>query len=53
MLSTTIEAGVGVTNLTPKTNFMKIMFTIQQLTMIASFIFLIYIFGFDSDKDDD
>jgi hypothetical protein len=51
MLSTTIEAGVGVTNLSPKTNFMKIIFTLHQILMICSYLFLFYFFGY-SDKDD-
>ncbi len=52
MLSTTIEAGVGVTNLSPKTNFMKIIFTLHQILMICSYIFLFYFFGFSSDDND-
>jgi hypothetical protein len=51
MLSTTIEAGVGVTQLSPATNFMKTILILQQLTMIGSSIFLVYIFGFKSDDD--
>ena len=52
MLSTTIEAGVGVTNLSPRTNLMKIIFTLHQLVMIGSSIFLVYIFGFNADMND-
>lgn len=52
MLSTTIEAGVGVTNLSPKTNFMKIIFTLHQISMICSYIFVFYIFSYYSDSND-
>jgi hypothetical protein len=43
-LSTTIQAGVGVTNLTPKTPYSKIALISQQFVMLTSHLFSLYIF---------
>ena len=43
-LSTTIQAGVGYQDLTAITNLSKIILIIQQIVMITSNIFLLYIF---------
>lgn len=43
MFSTTIQSGVGITNLFPNTFNSKLVTIIQQLTMISSYVFLLYI----------
>jgi hypothetical protein len=43
-LSTTLQAGVGLTDLSPTTTTAKILTIIQQLIMISTHIFTIYIF---------
>ena len=43
MFTTTIQAGVGVTNLLPNTFYLKLVTIIQQLTMICSYVFVLYI----------
>ena len=43
-LSVTVESGVGYTDLNPITDFSKVILMIQQILMITSNIFLLYIF---------
>jgi len=43
-LSTTIQAGVGITDIYPTTFLAKIIMIIQQLIMIMAHVFTIYIF---------
>jgi hypothetical protein len=43
MFSTTIQAGVGVSNLLPSSFYLKLVAIIQQMTMICSYIFILYI----------
>jgi hypothetical protein len=44
LLSTTIQAGVGVSDLYPTTFYGKLTMIIQQLIMICTHVFTIYIF---------
>jgi hypothetical protein len=44
LLSTTIQAGVGVSELYPTTFYGKLTMIIQQLIMICTHVFTIYIF---------
>lgn len=44
LFSTTIQAGVGISELYPTTNMTKITMIIQQLLMISTHVFTIYIF---------
>ena len=44
-LSTTIQSGVGVTDLYPKNFYGKLAMTIQQLIMICTHVFTIYLFN--------
>jgi hypothetical protein len=43
-LATTIQAGVGYSDLYPATDFAKIIMIIQQFIMISTNVFLLYIF---------
>ena len=43
MFSTTIQAGVGLTNLLPNSLYLKLVTITQQLTMICSYVFILYI----------
>jgi hypothetical protein len=43
LFSTTIQAGVGISNLLPNSFYLKLVTIIQQLTMICSYIFILYI----------
>lgn len=43
-LSITVQAGVGYSDLYPYTNLAKIILMIQQLIMISTNVFLLYIF---------
>lgn len=43
-LSTTIQAGVGLSDLNPDTVLTKLILMIQQFIMISTNIFLLYIF---------
>ena len=43
MFSTTIQAGVGLSNLLPNSFNSKLVTIIQQLTMICSYVFILYI----------
>jgi hypothetical protein len=45
LLSTTIQAGVGVSDLYPTTFYGKLTMIIQQLIMICTHVFTIYIFN--------
>ena len=45
LLSTTIQAGVGISNVAPLTNVSKIVMSIQQLILIATYVFTVYIFS--------
>jgi hypothetical protein len=42
LLSTTIQAGVGITKVKPNTNFAKITLILQQLLMIMTHVFTLY-----------
>lgn len=44
LLSTTIQAGVGFTDIYPITNFSKIMMVLQQILMIMTQVFTLYFF---------
>jgi len=44
LLSTTIQAGVGISDLTPITLFGKIMMIIQQFIMISTHVITLYFF---------
>ena len=44
LLSTTVQAGVGITNLYPVSFSSKIVMIIQQILMITTHIFTLYIF---------
>ena len=43
-LATTIQAGVGYSDIYPTTDTAKIMLIVQQMTMITTYVFLLYIF---------
>lgn len=43
MFSTTIQSGVGLSNLFPNSFNSKFVTIIQQLTMICSYVFILYI----------
>ena len=43
MFSTTIQAGVGLTNLFPNSFNSKLVTIIQQMTMICSYVIILYI----------
>ena len=45
LLSTTIQAGVGITDIYPVSFYGKIIMIIQQLLMICTHVFTIYIFN--------
>ena len=40
MFTTTIQAGVGLTNLLPNTFYLKLFIIIQQFIMICSYVFI-------------
>jgi len=44
LLSTTIQAGVGVSDLYPVTSISKISMIVQQLLMLSTNLFALYIF---------
>jgi hypothetical protein len=44
LLSTTVQASVGITDLLPNTFYSKLTILIQQLIMISTNIFTLYIF---------
>ena len=43
MFSTTVQSGVGLTNLLPNSFNSKLVTIIQQVTMICSYVFILYI----------
>ena len=45
LLSTTIQSSVGMTNIAPLTNLTKIVMSIQQLVLITTYVFTVYIFS--------
>ena len=45
LLSTTIQAGVGVSDLYPTTFYGKLTMIIQQILMICTHVFTIYVFN--------
>ena len=45
LLSTTIQASVGMSNAAPLTNVSKIVMSIQQLLLIMTHVFTVYIFS--------
>jgi hypothetical protein len=44
LLSTTIQAGVGISEFFPSSSFTKIILIIQQLIMISTHVFTLYFF---------
>ena len=44
LLSTTVQAGVGITELYPVTDISKIAMIVQQLLMLSTHLFTLYIF---------
>jgi hypothetical protein len=44
LFSTTIQAGVGITEFFPTSSFTKIIMIFQQLIMISTHVFTLYIF---------
>lgn len=47
-LSTTIQAGIGLTNMTPKTHTSIILTTTQQIVVIITSIFIVFNFTMGS-----
>jgi hypothetical protein len=45
LLSTTIQAGVGFSDIYPITNFSKIIMVLQQIMMIMTHVFTLYFFN--------
>lgn len=45
LLSTTIQSSVGMSNIAPLTNLTKIVMSIQQLLLIMTYVFTVYIFS--------
>lgn len=45
LLSITIQSSVGMTNVAPLTNLSKIVISIQQLILITTYVFTVYIFS--------
>jgi len=45
LLSTTIQAGVGISTMSPSTIFTKLIMTIQHVLLIMTHVFTIYIFN--------
>lgn len=45
LLSTTIQAGVGITDIYPLSFYAKVLVMIQQLMMICTHVFTLYIFN--------
>jgi hypothetical protein len=45
LLSTTIQAGVGISNIYPVSFYGKILMIMQQLIMIMTHVFTLYIFN--------
>jgi hypothetical protein len=47
-LSTTIQAGIGLTNMQPKTDISIMLTTLHQIIMIISSIYIVFTFTVDS-----
>jgi len=45
LLSTTIQAGVGISDIYPNTSIAKLMLILQQIIMILTHVFTIYFFN--------
>ncbi len=45
LLSVTIQSSVGMTNIVPLTNLTKIVMSIQQVMLITTYVFTVYIFS--------
>jgi|LauGreDrversion4_2_1035121.scaffolds.fasta_scaffold01521_2 hypothetical protein len=45
LLSTTVQAGVGFSSITPISSFSKLLMILQQFIMISTNVFLLYIFN--------
>lgn len=45
LLSTTIQSGVGITDMYPNTDYGKIIMIIQQLIKITTHVFTVYLFS--------
>ena len=45
LLSTTIQAGVGISNIYPITSYGKIIMIVQQIIMIMTHVFTLYVFN--------
>jgi hypothetical protein len=45
LLSTTIQAGIGISSIFPVTTFAKLIMIIQHLLLIMTHVFTIYIFN--------
>jgi hypothetical protein len=45
LLSTTIQSGVGITDIYPISNYAKLLMITQQLIMIMTHVFTLYIFN--------
>ena len=45
LLIITIQSSVGMTNVAPLTNLSKIVMSIQQLILITTYVFTVYIFS--------
>ena len=43
LFTTTVQSGVGITNLLPNSFNSKLVTIIQQVTMICSYVFILYI----------
>jgi hypothetical protein len=44
LLSTTIQAGVGISTINPITSTTKILIILQQILMISTHVFILYLF---------
>ena len=45
LLSTTIQAGVGISSIYPITSYGKIIMIVQQIIMILTHVFTLYVFN--------
>jgi len=45
LLSTTIQAGVGISSIYPITSYGKIIMIVQQIIMIMTHVFTLYVFN--------
>ena len=44
LLSTTVQAGVGIADINPRSSASKLIMIIQQFMMISTHVFMIYVF---------